>query len=103
MRSWEYCMVSAGGPVSVVVSFRVQGSEWRHIEPDPGRGERTAAEAVPRVIAELGLEGWELVNALPVITPEGASTDYFFKRPLSELSPSLSNDRVATIEAGGEE
>ena len=82
MRRWEYCVVSAGGPVSVVVTYRSQGSEWRHIEPDPHRGERTAAEAVPRVIAELGSAGWEMVNAVPVVAPEGASTEYFFKRPL---------------------
>lgn len=82
VQLWEYCVVSAGGPVSVVVLYRAQGSEWRHIEPEPTRGERTAAEAVPRVIAEMGLAGWELVNAVPVVAVEGASTEYFFKRPL---------------------
>ena len=60
------------------------GAEQRPITVEPAKGDRTAINAWTRVLAELGLEGWELVTAHPIVALSTTTTEFFFKRPLPQ-------------------
>ncbi len=77
MPKWEYCIVapSPAGPVQVTVSvYRVSGVD-KHVynAKDYTDGSQ---RLWPQIIAELGLDGWELVAV--------HMDALYFKRPLAD-------------------
>lgn len=78
---WEYCIVSTPppGPVEVYITYYTpEGTEReRHIAKNFNDG---MYRLFPQIIAQLGLQGWELV----AIQTDGT---YNFKRPVQAVSP----------------
>lgn len=79
MQQWEYCVLAPAptGPVVITLTY---------LRPDGGERQTFHAEdhsdgtmnLWPKLIADLGMEGWELV---------GAHMDaLYFKRPLRDQS-----------------
>lgn len=77
MTGWEYCVVAQApsGPLLINVTFYT--SEGAHVvQHRAGSYEEGTKLLWPKTIAELGRDGWELVNV-----DAGA---LYFKRPLSD-------------------
>ena len=87
MQRWEYCVLVGDETNPGLVFYKAAGAEQRPIEVDPAKGDRTAANAWMRVVGELGLAGWELVNAHPVVGLSTTATEFFFKRPFAPDRP----------------
>jgi len=92
MQEWEYCVltgVMASYPVRThypkIVFFTVDGPKYRILSkgnedvPVEWRNKKEA-EYVPAIIAEMGLQGWELVT-VEDFTPIGYES-YYFKRQI---------------------
>jgi len=81
MQRWEYAElgynVTSGHHYLII--FRPDNSEVLEIKRDKTQGDITDADARRRMIANLGLEGWELVNAIP---SDPSHETLYFKRPL---------------------
>ena len=79
MQQWEYCVLAPAPTGQVVITltyFRSNGGERQTFRAeDYGDG---AMNLWPKIIADLGMEGWELV---------GVNMDaLYFKRPLGDQS-----------------
>ena len=83
MQRWEYCMLVGDETNPGLVFYGAAGPEQQAIAVDPAKGDRTAVNAWMRVVGELGLAGWELVNAHPVVGLSTTATEFFFKRPVA--------------------
>lgn len=70
MQRWEYCSVFSGK----VTFYKVSGTVVLAIKRDKAKGDRDDNDAYNRVIAELGLDGWEYAGL------NGLAS--WFKRPL---------------------
>ena len=76
MERWEYCLVHFG--IHRLIQFTPNGRQDVDLKRDKSKGDRSDYDAAERAIAQLGLEGWELVGASSggVAWPEV----FFFKR-----------------------
>ena len=70
MQRWEHCSVFSGK----VTFYKVSGTTALIIKRDKAKGDRDDNDAYNRVIAELGLDGWEFAGM------NGLAS--WFKRPL---------------------
>ena len=82
MQKWEYAVYSLtvtqglmGGVSAKVVFLKRPKHEVVEIKADKSQGDRNINDAWPRMLAQMGLDGWELVAA------QGEHLLYF-KRPL---------------------
>jgi hypothetical protein len=80
MGKWEYrCLIY--GPSPVLYSPSPSGPQGRvAIKPEPQKGDTNSWDAVLRTLAQLGREGWDLVDT------QGLGECFYFllKRPLAE-------------------
>lgn len=75
MQKWEYCEVDAVEDDNVHVKFyRSTGSIVQG--PYKFRNYRDAREKAKQIVAQLGLEGWELVNV------RDNGIEFWLKRPI---------------------
>ena len=82
MQKWEYCGASIYH--QTLTFFTPNGPKEEKIKREKAKGDRSDWDAIHRRIAEIGLEGWELVGMFggaPHYT-------YYFKRPLPEIEES---------------
>ena len=73
MQQYEFCTVH----MSACYLEWFTPNEIKRVayHKDRARGDREDQDAIKRVIAQLGMEGWQLVNV--------SSDIYYFQRPLS--------------------
>ncbi len=64
---WEFCYVDMLR--HECTRFTGSGLESKKIKKDKSRGEDSKDDAVGRFIAELGMEGWELVSGTSDVRP----------------------------------
>ena len=76
MQQWEYCLVSTAGDPPFVIFYEPTGPRELQVRRDLTKGDSSHYDAAARIIAELGLQGWELFNLT-----EGT---WVFKRPKPE-------------------
>ena len=72
MQKWEYCVLATDSR-----ELHTLSPSGRHIEKirrDESKGDTSDNDAFNRTFAQLGLDGWEMVNA--------ESGVYWFKRPI---------------------
>jgi hypothetical protein len=76
MTKWEYCRVALIEHVGGVAEYwGVDGSTKVEIKPEKPAGEKAWWDAPCRHMAQMGMEGWELVAC------SGGDHVFFFKRP----------------------
>ena len=84
MQRWEYAsldivVTNPGGLFQVtsarLILFQYPKAKVIHIQPDKSQGDKNVAEAAFRILAQMGLDGWEMVGA------QGEHILYF-KRPI---------------------
>lgn len=81
MQRWEYAELQYdfNGSYYYVIFFKVTGSSVVDVKQDKKLGDKSHSDARRRAIAQLGLDGWELVSS-------HAGSPYletlYFKRPL---------------------
>ena len=76
MQRWEYCSLwrRAGPPERWYLTvYGAAGATEQELRADGDSGERSLRGAWGRTIAQLGVEGWELVAA--------DAAGFYFKRP----------------------
>ncbi len=78
MQTWEYCRITSTLNEYHLVFFNSTGTKVVRIVQDKTKGDRSDVDAYHRRVAELGIEGWELVG----VSNEGAIQYLYFKRPL---------------------
>ena len=76
---WEYCLLTANSTSSSVTFYRSTGAETVQIDLSDLQANDDVTVITAAKIAELGLDGWELVNANSIVYSI-ASTEMFFKR-----------------------
>jgi hypothetical protein len=76
MQQWEYCAVSTAGDPPFLIFYEPTGPRELQVKRDLTKGDASHYDAAARIIAELGLQGWELFNLT-----EGT---WVFKRPKQE-------------------
>ncbi len=77
MQKWEYCRIhNSGGPEALII-YRGDRVQRFPVKADKTQGDRSDIDAVQRLIATLGLDGWELVGFEDLYT-----RNWVFKRPL---------------------
>ena len=59
LTRWEYCEVTA----TSARFYTLAGEDEIEFHPDRARGDKGHSEPRARFIAQLGLDGWELVSA----------------------------------------
>jgi hypothetical protein len=75
MQKWEYCSCFLNTIYEGYITFyRPVDTEIIQLQRDKSRGDKTINDAFYRSVAELGRDGWELVNV------DGGTCH--FKRPL---------------------
>jgi len=67
MDRWEFCYVDLLR--HEVTRLTADGWAQKKIKKDKGKVEDTKDDATARFVAEMGLEGWELVNGNGAIRP----------------------------------
>lgn len=84
MQKWEYCrlLYDAGTRDYWELRYQPTGSASHRIKRDAAKGDADDTAAWWRTIADIGLEGWEMVGAYQ---DTGGSHHLYFKRPLTEL------------------
>ena len=60
MERWEFCEVDTF--YHRILYFTPNGQKYTLLERDKNEGDRSDDDATARAIAQLGWEGWELVN-----------------------------------------
>ncbi len=81
MQKWEFAELGYdyNGGYHYLILFKTSGSEVLDLKRDKNLGDKTNADARRRMMAQLGLQGWELVSS-------HAGSPYvetlYFKRPL---------------------
>jgi len=81
MNKWEYCTLFI--PVtstSVLTIYKSDGAQKFSVKRDATIRGDTDSHAVERLVADLGLDGWELIS---LFTNAGATVQWAFKRPVS--------------------
>jgi hypothetical protein len=81
-RGWEYCEIVTSSRSNLFRYYAISGAVDREV----------ATVDVPKIIAQLGLDGWELTSAESVES-SGFTTisNMFFKRLLREGNESINN------------
>jgi len=74
MKKWEYCYIDSNN--YQYVSFSELGMKKVKIKRDKENG-GSKEDAIAKMIAKLGIEGWELTNTTGEI-----AIIYFFKREI---------------------
>ena len=74
---WEFCYVDTLR--HECVRFSAHGMEARKIKRDKSREEDSKDDAVGRFVADLGMDGWEIVSGTADMRPV-----LFFKKKLAE-------------------
>ncbi len=84
MRRWEYChvLLEFGQRDFSFVRYDVAGAARTRVRKDEASGDEETADAAYRLIAQLGLDGWEMVSGSDALQMNLARL-YVFKRPLS--------------------
>ncbi len=77
MTRWEYCEVER--EQCLVRFYRPTGQRVVKLKIDRDKGDRNHWDATGRAIAELGMDGWELVGL-----PDLSGRDWVFKRPVGD-------------------
>jgi hypothetical protein len=73
MQKWEYCVLATDS--RELHTLLPNGREIRKIRQDKRHGDSSDNDAFNRTFAQLGLDGWEMVNA--------DSGVFWFKRPVA--------------------
>jgi hypothetical protein len=73
MQKWEYCVLATDSRELHTLS--PSGRHVQKIRRDESQGDSSDNDAFNRAFAQLGLDGWEMVNA--------ESGVYWFKRPIA--------------------
>lgn len=60
MERWEFCEVNTY--YHIMYHFTPNGRKITLIKRDRDKGDQSDDDATARTIAQLGLEGWELIN-----------------------------------------
>ena len=78
MQQWDYAsLTDIGSHNWGLVFYKVSGTLTYRITQDKTRGDKSPDDPLLRTVAQLGLDGWELVGT------EGENAKMmFFKRPL---------------------
>ncbi len=76
-QQWEYCEMDWAD--TMVRFYRPDGVQAERIRPEESKGDRTDRDAWRRTIAQLGLDGWELVG----IRDSAGGYHMYFKRPIA--------------------
>jgi len=74
MQKWEYCVLAADS--RELHTLLPGGRQIRMIRRDESLGDSSDNDAFNRTFAQLGLDGWEMVNA--------GSGVFWFKRPVEK-------------------
>jgi hypothetical protein len=74
VQEWEYCQVNLHTEGAYVKYFEAAGVRSVNVRKDKAKGDASDKQAGERLIAELGVEGWELVAI-------DAANHWIFKRP----------------------
>lgn len=83
MQKWEYCRLYTTPDGFSSISFcRSTGALQVPIKRDRERGDRDTIDARMRTVAELGVEGWEMVS----VYHDGDYPQMLFKRPLLHVA-----------------
>lgn len=80
MQKWEYCRVSFGDVVQHVVTLKPDHLEYRDLAREQSKDDPGGLSAMYRCIAQLGVDGWEMVGA--AIDLGGEAEAVWMKRPL---------------------
>ena len=80
MRAWEYCYLEAVGRMTLAI-LSANGQKRFRIRQQRDKGDRDAWDAYCRSVAELGLDGWEMITNQR-LKPGSVA---WFKRPVSEI------------------
>ena len=80
MQRWEYCIIDGGWGYSLKLPS-LSGWENIKIKRDKSQGDQNDFDAFARTIAQLGLDGWELVTQEKCTEQQ---TWLWFKRPMPE-------------------
>ena len=75
MQKWEYCEVDCRFGNAVTLRYYRPNGSLVH-GPEKVRNDDAARERAKQIVADLGLQGWELVN----VRENG--WEYWLKRPL---------------------
>jgi len=75
MQRWEYCEVECVGGSEVTVRYYQPNGSIIH-GPEEWRNIFAARERAKQIAAQLGLDGWEMVNA------RDNGQEFWFKRPI---------------------
>lgn len=81
MNKWEYCLVAIWwSPTDKAYASFLAPSQIRFLDfkKDKAKGDEGNAHAALRYLAELGLDGWEVVG----MTADGVRRDVLLKRPI---------------------
>ena len=73
MQQWEYCRVRTATEQPSAIFYQETGRVLLDLKHDESKGDTRNFDAGVRFIAELGIDGWELVSV-----DEGS---WYFKRP----------------------
>jgi hypothetical protein len=77
MQRWEYCHLNQfSKPYNIKYYRATRGADIVEVKRDKTKGDRSDEDACNRILAELGLQGWEAVGHL------GQAATILFKRPL---------------------
>lgn len=84
MQRWEYChvFVEFGAKEFGFVRYGTAGDDRTRIRKDAAFGDEDTADTAQRLIAQLGLDGWEMVGGSDAFYGVGSARLYVFKRPL---------------------
>jgi hypothetical protein len=72
MQKWEYCVLATDS--RELHTLTPNGRKIQKIRQDQRQGDKSDNDAFNRTFAQLGLDGWEMVNA--------QSGVFWFKRPI---------------------
>ncbi len=79
MQKYEFCRMSIYH--KLLIRFTPGGQQGRRIEQDGRMGDRTDVDACFRAMAQLGLEGWQLVTVVNDEANPG-NKYFYFQRPI---------------------
>lgn len=74
MERWEYCVLATDS--RELHTLLASGRKIRKIRRDESLGDESDNDAFNRTFAQLGLDGWEMVNAQTGV--------FWFKRPIPQ-------------------
>ena len=76
MQRWEYCHLNRFSKPYTIYFYQPSGTRVFEVKRDKSKGDGDDDAACLRMIAELGMQGWEAVGHL------GQTGTILFKRPV---------------------